>query len=164
MARHNALEIPLINPRHALIERGAIPRTRTVPNNPFLPRRRARRALRRKRNLRQDPGPRVHARLAELLCRGEVEHHVRGDERLGGAVVEHEFLVQVRGDVFPVELCVEFWGDCGDGLGLLEEEGEGHVLVALLLALLGEGLGAQDGRVGVGLVPGAEEDVVLWVR
>jgi len=56
--------------------------------------------------------------------------------------VEDEFLVGVRGHVFPVELCVEFLRDCGDGFGLLEDEGKGYVFVALLCALLGQGFGA----------------------
>ena len=76
-------------------------------------------------------------------------------------MVEDEFLVEMRGDVFPVEFSVEFGRDGGYGLGFAEDEGEGHFFVALLVALFGEGFGAQDLGGRVGLVPGAEEDVVL---
>lgn len=78
-------------------------------------------------------------------------------------MVEDEFFVEVRGDVFPVEFGVEFGADGGDGSGFLEDEGEGDLFVALLVALFGERLGAHYLGGGVGLVPGAEEDVVLWM-
>jgi hypothetical protein len=76
-------------------------------------------------------------------------------------VVEDEFLVDVAGHVFPVELGVEFGADGCEGLFGGEEEGERDGLVVLLGALFGQRRGAEDLRAGVGLVPGAEEDVVL---
>tara|TARA_R110002003_G_scaffold40_5_gene2634 strand:+ start:13285 stop:13617 length:333 start_codon:yes stop_codon:yes gene_type:complete len=75
--------------------------------------------------------------------------------------VEDEFLVDVAGHVFPVELFVELGADGCYGLFGGEEEGEGDGLVVLLGALFGQRRGAKDLCGGVGLVPGAEEDVVL---
>lgn len=77
-------------------------------------------------------------------------------------MVEDDFFVGVRGDVFPVEFGVEFGGD---GLGVfvvVEEVCEGDVFFGgVFRAELGEGVGAHYLRGGVGAVPGAEEDVVL---
>jgi hypothetical protein len=163
MARHNPLKSPLVNPCDALIKRTPIPTARPIPNRAFLPHRRARRTLQRAEDLCQDTAIRVHARLAELLGRGQVEHHVCLYECLGGAVVEDDFLVDVRGHVFPVELCVELGRYRGYGGGLLEDVGEGDFFVALLFALFGECFGAHYLGGWVGFVPGAEEDVVLFI-
>jgi hypothetical protein len=161
VTRHNPLKPPPINPRHTLIKPLPIPTTRAIPNDSFLPLRLPRRTLQRAEDLRQHPALRIHARLAELLGGRQVEHHVCLYERLGGPVVENEFLVNVPRHVFPVELGVKFRRDGGDGLVFAEHEGEGHVFVALLLALFGQGFGAQDLCGRVRGVPGAEEDVVL---
>jgi hypothetical protein len=96
-----------------------------------------------------------------LLSRGQIEHHVCLDKRFGGFVVEHDFLVDVRWHVFPVELGIEFRGDGGYGHAFCEDEGEGDGFVALLFALFGQGFGAKDLGGWVGGMPGAEEDVVL---
>jgi hypothetical protein len=76
-------------------------------------------------------------------------------------VVEHDFLVDVCGDVFPVKLGVEFRRDGSYGHALLEDEGEGNVFIALLFTLLRERFRAEDLGGRVGGVPGAKEDVVL---
>ena len=77
-------------------------------------------------------------------------------------MVEHDFLVGVRVHVFPVELCVELGRDGVEGFGGPEEVCEGDVFFGFVFgAKLGEGLGAEDLGLGVGRVPGAEEDVVL---
>jgi hypothetical protein len=76
-------------------------------------------------------------------------------------VVEDEFFVDVGGHVFPLKLGVEFGGDGGDGLGFGEEKGERDVFVALFGALFGQSFDAEDLGGGVGLVPWAEENVVL---
>lgn len=78
-------------------------------------------------------------------------------------MVEDEFFVEVGGDVFPVEFCVELRGDCGNGLGFAEDKGEGDVFVLLLCAFLREGLRPEDLCIGIGGMPGAKEDVVLSV-
>jgi len=78
--------------------------------------------------------------------------------------MEHDFFVEVRGDVFPIKLCVEFRGDGRYGFVFLEDEGEGDRLVALFCALFGEGFGAHNLRGGIGGVPGAEEDVVFGIE
>jgi len=162
MTRHNPLKPPSINPRNTLIKRTPIPTARAIPNRAFLPHRRARRTLHRAKDLRQDTTIRIHARLAKLLGCGQVEHHVCLYERLGGAVVEDDFLVNVRGHVFPIKLGVELWRYRGYGRGLFEDMREGDFFVALLFALFGEGLGAHYLGGWVGFVPGAEEDVVLY--
>lgn len=164
MTRHNALKIPLINPRHALVEALPVPRTRTIPNNSLLPLRVPSRTLQRAEDLGEYSRRSVYTGLAELLGGRQIEHHVCGNERLGGSVVEDKFLVHVACDIFPVELCVEFWTNRRDGLVFLEHKGKRNVLVALLLALLGECFGAQDLCSWVSGVPGAEEDVVLVSR
>jgi hypothetical protein len=161
VTRHNPLKSPPINPGHTLIEPRAIARTRPIPNRALLPHRRARSTLQRAKNLGQNPTSRILACPAELFGRWKVEHHVCLDKRLGGFVVEHDFLVEVRWHVFPIELGVEFGGNGGYGHAFCEDEGEGNVLVALLLALLGQGFGAEDLGGWVGGVPWAEEDVVL---
>jgi hypothetical protein len=69
----------------------------------------------------------------------------------------------VRVDELVVEFAVEVCVDGGEGGGLGEHVGEGDVFVVLGFALLGEAFGTEDGGVGEGGVPGAEEDVVLFV-
>jgi hypothetical protein len=76
-------------------------------------------------------------------------------------VVEYEFFVKMGWDVFPVELGIELGRYGRNWFVLLEEEGKGDFLDALLFALFGERFDAQDLGRGVGLVPGTEEDVVL---
>lgn len=161
MTRNNPLKPPLINPGNRLRKSRPITRTRPIPNHALLPNRRTLCIRQRAENLGQDAAIRLHARPAELLRRRQIEHEIGGDEGARGLVVEHELLVDVGGDVFPVELCVEFGGDGGDGFGFAEDECKGDVFVFLFCALLRQGFGAEDLCVGVGLVPGAEEDVVL---
>jgi hypothetical protein len=161
MTRHNALKPPAINLSDTLIEPRAITRARAIPNRAFLPHGRPRRTLQRPKNLGQDPASRILARATKLLGRGQVEHHVGLDQCLCGFVVEHDFLVEVSGHVFPVKLGVEFRRDGGYGHVLFEDEGEGYGFVVLLFALLWKGFRAHDEGGRVGGVPGAEEDVVL---
>jgi hypothetical protein len=161
MTRHNPLKSPSVDPAHTRIEPRAIARTRAIPNRAFLPHRAPRRTLQRAENLGQNPTARVFTCPAELLGGWQVEHHVGLNQRLCGFVVEHDFLVDVCGDVFPVKLGVEFRRDGIYGHALLEDEGEGNVFIALLFTLLGERFRAEDLGGRVGGVPGAEEDVVL---
>jgi hypothetical protein len=162
MARHNPFKIPFIDPRYTLVERFPVPATRSIPNCSLLPNRTTRRTLHRSKDLGQDPRTCVYTGFAELLRRGQVEHHICSDEGFGRAVVENEFFVEMRRDVFPVKFGVELGRDGGYGFRLLEEESEGDFLVALLFALFGERFDAHDLGRGIGLVPWAEEDVVLW--
>ena len=76
-------------------------------------------------------------------------------------MVEYEFFVNVCGNVLPVKFCVELGGDRGNGFRFAEHKCKGYILILLLCAFLWEGFGAQNLRVGVGLVPGPKEDVVL---
>lgn len=161
MARDNPLEPPLINPLHTTRESLAITRTSPVPNGTLLPFGIALCALQSGEDFGQNTCVGVDARLAELLRGGQVEHEIGRDEAAGGAVVEHEFLVDVRGDVFPIEFRVEFGGDGGDGFRGAEDDAKGYVFVVLLCALLGKDIRTHDLGVGVFGVPGAEEDVVL---
>lgn len=110
MTRNQAIEIPLINPRRARRKALAIHRARAPPDHALLRQRLALRGGQRAEDLRQQPGPRVHARLAELLRGRRVEHVVCFDQGTGGPVVEYDFLVGVRVHVFPVELGVELGG------------------------------------------------------
>ena len=161
MARDNPVEPPLVNPLHTSREALPITRTSSIPNSTLLPLRIALCTLECHKDLGQDAAVRVDSRFTELLGSRQVEHEISHDETAGGAVVENEFLVDVRGDVFPIELCVEFGRDGLDGFGSAEENGEWDFFVVLLCALLGKDVGAHDLRVGVFFVPGAEEDVVL---
>jgi hypothetical protein len=161
MTRHDPLKPPLVDSTHTLIEPIPIARTSAIPNRAFLPHRRARGTLQRAKDLGQYAARCVLACLAELLRGRQVEHHICSDERLCGLVVEDEFFVDVGGHVFPVELGIELGGYGCYGICFGEDKGEGHGLVALLGALLGEGFGTHDLCGGVGLVPGPKEDVVL---
>jgi hypothetical protein len=161
MTRHNALKPPLIYPCHTRIKPLPIPPTYPIPNRALLPYRTPSRTLHRAKYARQNPTRRIHARAAELLRRRQIEQHVCGNEGARGLVVEDEFFVEVGGHVFEVEFGVEFRRDGGDGFGLGEEEGEGHGFVVLFGALFGQCFDAENLGGGVGLVPGAEEDVVL---
>lgn len=157
---NNPLKVPLVNPLHRLRVPHPIARANPPPNQPLLPippciRQRA-------KDLRQYPTRRAHASLAELLGRRVVEDQVGLDERLGRLVVEDELLVLVRVHELVFEFGIEVGVDGGEGLGLREDVGEGDVFVLLLCALFGEAFGAQDFCVGVGSVPWAEEDVVLY--
>jgi len=161
MARDNPVEPPLINPLHTSRKTLPITRTSSIPNSPLLPLRITLCTLQRHKDLGQDAAIRVNPRLAELLGSRQIEHEISLYESAGGTVVENKFLVDVRGDVFPIELRVEFGGDGLDAFVGTEEDREGDVFVVLLCALFGEDVRAHDLRVGVFFVPGAEEDVVL---
>lgn len=164
MTRNQAIKIPLINPRRARRKTLPIHRTRAPPNHALLRQRLALGARQRAENLRQDARTRVHARLAELLGRRAVEHVVCFDERPGGPVVEDDFLVGVRVHVLPVELGVELGRNGVERLRGAEKVCKRDVFFGGVFgAQLGERLGAEDLRLGVGGVPGAEEDVVLEV-
>ena len=76
-------------------------------------------------------------------------------------MMEDELLVDMRGDVFPIKLCIEFRGDGLDRLGFAEEEAKWHIFVLLLCALLGKNVWPHYLRVWVFFVPRTEEDVVL---
>jgi hypothetical protein len=76
-------------------------------------------------------------------------------------VVEHNLLVLVRVHKLVVEFGVELGIDGGEGLVFGENIGEGDGFILLRFALFGEAFGAEDFGVGIGLVPWAEEDVVL---
>lgn len=159
MARDNPVKIPLMNLTHTPTESCAVSFANPIPNRPLLPV--STRARQHAEDLGQDPARRADPRLAVLLRRRVVEHEVSLDEGAGGLVVEDDFLVGVRGDVLPLEFAVEVRVDGAHGVGFAEDVCEGDVLVVLGLALLGEAFGAEDLRVGVGGVPGTEEDVVL---
>jgi len=161
MARDDPVEPPLIDPLHTSREALPITRTSSIPNSPLLPLRITLCTLQRHKDLRQDAAIRVNPCFTELLCSRQIEHEISLYESAGRAVMEDELLVDVRGDVFPIELRVEFGGDGLDAFVGAEEDREGDVFVVLLCALFGEDVGAHDLRVGVFFVPGAEEDVVL---
>jgi len=128
-----------------------------------LPNRIPLRARKRAKEPRPRSAGRVHARFAVLLRRRQVEQEIRGDERARWLVVEDDFFVGVGGHVFPVEFGVEFGRDGLNGLRLPEHKRKGNRFILLLFALLGQRFGTDDLGVGVGLVPGAKEDVVLWL-
>ena len=69
----------------------------------------------------------------------------------------------MRVDVFPVELSVEFRRDGSDRFGFLEDEGEWYILVVLLCSLFGKGFRPENLRVGIGLMPGTKEDMMLSI-
>jgi hypothetical protein len=76
-------------------------------------------------------------------------------------VEERNLLVLMCMHELVVEFGVEVGVDRGDRLLFGEDVAEVHGFVVLGLALLGETFGAKDFGIGVGLMPGAEEDVVL---
>lgn len=78
-------------------------------------------------------------------------------------MMEHNFLVGVCRYIFPVEFGVEFRRDGLNGFRLAKDKGKGNSFILLLFALLRQRLGTHNLGIGVGLVPGPKEDVVLWV-
>lgn len=88
MTRHNLIEIPAIDPRNTLIKRRAIPAANRIPNEPLLPLGIARSRVDRTEQPRQPPTCRALPRLTHLLCRGQIEHQIRFDQRARGPVVE----------------------------------------------------------------------------
>jgi hypothetical protein len=76
-------------------------------------------------------------------------------------VVEYNLLILMRRHVFVVELGVKVGIDRGDGLVFGKDVRERNGFVVLLLALFGEAFGAYDFGVGIRLIPGTKEDVML---
>lgn len=157
----DALKIPVVDPGNRLGEALSVARAGSIPNSALLPDCTSFRTLQRTKDLGQDPSGRVDTGLAVLLGSREVEHEIGRDKGARRLVMEEDFLVQVGGNVLPLELGIELRRDCLDRFRLVEDEGERNVLVILLRALLRKSLGAEYLCVGVGLMPGTEEDVVL---
>jgi hypothetical protein len=161
VARYDPVKVPLVDPLYASREALPVTRAGPIPDSALLPLRITLCILQSHEDLGQDAAIGVDACFAELLGSRQVEHEISHYETARRTVVEDEFLVDVRGDVFPVEFSVELWRDRLDGLGGAEEVGEGDLFVVLLCALLRKDIGAHDLRVGVFFVPGTEENVVL---
>lgn len=154
MARNDLVKVPLRNASHAFVERCPIARTGAVPNHALLPNRTSPRVLQCIEDLGQDAASRVEVGLTELLVRWQVEEEIALDEGARGLVVEDELFVDVRVDVFNVELGVEGRVD-GDGRrGVFLEQvpvRRGDLEVALFVAILRECFGAENFGFWVGL-------------
>ena len=159
MTRNDSLKIPLVNLRHTPPKALAILRTNPVPNQPLLPL--TIRICHRAKELGEDPTRRRLPRPTKLLCGRIIEQQIRLYERLGRLMVEHNLLVLMRMYELVVELGVELGIYGGERFVFGEDVGEGDGFVILRFALFGEAFGAEDFGVGIGLVPGAEKDVVL---
>jgi hypothetical protein len=160
MAWDNAIEIPLVDLRHAPRESTSITCTNAVPQKPLLP---IALCVRKKNeHLSQDPTPRVNARFTELLCRRRIEDEIGLDEGSRRLVVEDDLLVGVRRDELVFEFSIELRVDAIEWFGFREDVGEGNVLDFLRFALFGEAFGTEDFGVGVRLMPGTKENVMLF--
>lgn len=98
-----------------------------------------------------------------------VEQQIGLDQGPIGLVIKHNLLVGVRVDEFVFEIAVELLRHLELGLVLLGEDrlemyvGDVLVIFRLLGALLREAFRSDEMRVGIGLVPFGEEDVVLEI-
>lgn len=160
MAGDNALEAPSINPLHTLRKAHAVSTANAIPDGALLPH--ALRIGEHTEDLGQNAARRGLARLAVLLGGGVVEEEIGLDEGTRGLVVEDDFLVLMRGHIFDIEFGVKLGGDGWIWLACVEEVCEGDFFVVLAVTLGGEAFWGEDGGVGEGCVPGAQEDVMLW--
>lgn len=96
------------------------------------------------------------------MC-GEIEEQISLDECSAGSVVEDQLLVGVCVYEFGVKLLVEGLVDQKGGVFVLLEEVGPRERLSLLFALRLEVFGADQARVGEGIVPVVHEDVVFGV-
>lgn len=106
VARYNSIERPSIDLLHTLAEGGSGVR-QSIPYNSLLCQSRTSRVLQTVEQLGQQAGRRVHIRLTELFGCWQVEQQVSFDKGARLAVIEDEFLVAMRMDIFIVEVGVE---------------------------------------------------------
>lgn len=164
MTRNQPIEIPRPNHLHALREPASIPSRRAIPNHPLLRQGFPPRALQCAKQARQKPFIRVYRGFGILFRCGQVEEEICFYEGAVGFVIEDDFLVDVRVYVFILEVRVEFCGHFGRLFFFRREDYVyRHGVVFLLCAFFEEAFWSEDEGVGVFFVPGAEENVVLWV-
>lgn len=158
MTHNHAVKIPPVDLLHCSVESRSVGRASSVPQEPFLPL--PARVRQCPKNLREYTACSTDASLAELLGCWVVEDQIGLNKGPGGLVIEDDFLVWMRVDIFVLELSVELGVD-GDGLLGFEDVADGDVFILLFGALLCKPFGADDFGAGIGLVPRTKEDVVL---
>lgn len=166
MARYDLIKVPPINLPCTCIESFSISATCHVPQESFLPRRRANGILEGGEKLGQHPIRCFLSRSTILLVRWKIEHHVRLDERSIRLMAKHQLFVRMTANIFIVKLLVEIRIHLHTLFILVRpdmcEFGAGGFRV--FFAFFREAFDAEDFGGREGAYPFREEDVVFEVH
>lgn len=81
MTANDAVKIPLVNRRHALVESRSVRRTKGVPDEPLLPDCRTSSVVDLAHQLGKDAGRRINIGTRILLRGRQIEQQIRLDQR-----------------------------------------------------------------------------------